>query len=215
MYFWGMIFKKDTAEQLADFLLQIKAIKLQPTKPFQWASGWKSPIYCDNRLTFIRQEMSKALVEKFEKPDVIAGVATGGIAHGALVAQELGIPFVYVRSAAKGHGMENLIEGKIESGQTVVVVEDLVSTGQSSVKAVQALRESGAIVKGLVSIFDYGFDTARSVFENEKCPFFSLSNYDILLERALANKYVSKKDEDLLRSWKSNPEAWGASLKIA
>jgi orotate phosphoribosyltransferase len=223
MYFWSMIFKKDTAEQLADFLLQIKAIKLQPTKPFQWASGWKSPIYCDNRLTlsfpkvrtFIRQEMSKALVEKFEKPDVIAGVATGGIAHGALVAQELGIPFVYVRSAAKGHGMENLIEGKLESGQTVVVVEDLVSTGQSSIKAVQALRESGAIVKGLVSIFDYGFDTARSVFEKEKCPFFSLSNYDILLERALANKYVSKTDEDLLRSWKNNPEAWGSSLKIA
>lgn len=182
-----------------------------------------SPIYCDNRLTlsfpkvrtFIRQEMSKALVEKFEKPDVIAGVATGGIAHGALVAQELGIPFVYVRSAAKGHGMENLIEGKLESGQTVVVVEDLVSTGQSSIKAVQALRESGAIVKGLVSIFDYGFDTARSVFEKEKCPFFSLSNYDILLERALANKYVSKTDEDLLRSWKNNPEAWGSSLKIA
>jgi orotate phosphoribosyltransferase len=218
-----MIFKKDTAEQLADFLLQIKAIKLQPTKPFQWASGWMSPIYCDNRLTlsfpkvrtFIRQEMSKALVEKFEKPDVIAGVATGGIAHGALVAQELGIPFVYVRSAAKGHGMENLIEGKLESGQTVVVVEDLVSTGQSSIKAVQALRDSGAIVKGLVSIFDYGFDTARSVFEKEKCPFFSLSNYDILLERALANKYVSKTDEDLLRSWKNNPEAWGSSLKIA
>jgi orotate phosphoribosyltransferase len=223
MYFWGMIFKKDTAEQLADFLLQIKAIKLQPTKPFIWASGWKSPIYCDNRLTlsfpkvrtFIRQEMSKALVEKFEKPDVIAGVATGGIAHGALVAQELGIPFVYVRSAAKGHGMENLIEGKIESGQTVVVVEDLVSTGQSSIKAVQALRESGAIVKGLVSIFDYGFDTARTLFEQEKCPFFSLSNYDVLLERALLNKYVSKSDEDLLRSWKTNPEAWGSSLKIA
>ena len=223
MYFWGMIFKKDTAEQLADFLLQIKAIKLQPTKPFIWASGWKSPIYCDNRLTlsfpkvrtFIRQEMSKALVEKFEKPDVIAGVATGGIAHGALVAQELGIPFVYVRSAAKGHGMENLIEGKIESGQTVVVVEDLVSTGQSSIKAVQALRESGAIVKGLVSIFDYGFDAARTLFEQEKCPFFSLSNYDVLLERALLNKYVSKSDEDLLRSWKTNPEAWGSSLKIA
>ena len=111
--------------------------------------------------------------------------------------------------------MENLIEGKLESGQTVVVVEDLVSTGQSSIKAVQALRESGAIVKGLVSIFDYGFDTARSVFEKEKCPFFSLSNYDILLERALANKYVSKTDEDLLRSWKNNPEAWGSSLKIA
>jgi orotate phosphoribosyltransferase len=223
MYFWAMIFKKDTAEQLADFLLQIKAIKLQPAKPFIWASGWKSPIYCDNRLTlsfpkvrtFIRQEMSKALVEKFEKPDVIAGVATGGIAHGALVAQELGIPFVYVRSAAKGHGMENLIEGKIESGQTVVVVEDLVSTGQSSIKAVQALRESGAIVKGLVSIFDYGFETARELFEKEKCPFFSLSNYDILLERALSNKYVSKNDEDLLRSWKNNPESWGSSLKIA
>lgn len=218
-----MIFKKDTAEQLADFLLQIKAIKLQPSKPFQWASGWMSPIYCDNRLTlsfpkvrtFIRQEMSKALVEKFEKPDVIAGVATGGIAHGALVAQELGIPFVYVRSAAKDHGLENLIEGKIDAGQTVVVVEDLVSTGQSSLKAVEALRQAGAIAKGLVSIFDYGFDKARSAFEKEKCPFFSLSNYDILLERAIIHKYVSKSDEDLLRAWKNNPENWGASLKIA
>jgi orotate phosphoribosyltransferase len=218
-----MIYNKDTAEQLADFLLQIKAIKLEPAKPFQWASGWMSPIYCDNRLTlsfpkvrtFIRQEMSKAVVEKFEKPDVIAGVATGGIAHGALVAQEIGIPFVYVRSASKGHGLENLIEGKIDRGQTVVVVEDLVSTGQSSIKAVQSLREAGAQVKGLISIFDYGFDHSKALFEKEKCPYFSLSNYDTLLVRALANKYVNKKDEELLKSWRSKPESWGGSLKIA
>lgn len=218
-----MIFKKDTAEQLADFLLQIKAIKLQPSKPFLWASGWKSPIYCDNRLTlsypkvrtFIRQEISKAIVEKFEKPDVIAGVATGGIAHGALVAQELGIPFIYVRAAAKGHGMENLVEGKVESGQTVVVIEDLISTGKSSLKAVQSLRESGAIVKGLVSIFDYGFDQAVQQFKEEKCPYFSLSNYEVLLDRALDNKYIGKEDEDQLRSWRDNPEAWGTTLKIA
>ena len=129
-----MLYNSDTASQLAEFLLQIKAIKLQPTKPFIWASGWKSPIYCDNRLTlsypkvrtFIRQQLTKAINENFELPDVIAGVATGGIAHGALVAQELGLPFVYIRSSAKGHGMENLIEGKIEAGQTVVVVEDLI-----------------------------------------------------------------------------------------
>lgn len=203
--------------------MQIKAIKLQPSKPFLWASGWKSPIYCDNRLTlsypkvrtFIRQEISRAILEKFEKPDVIAGVATGGIAHGALVAQELGIPFIYVRSAAKGHGMENLVEGKIESGQTVVVIEDLISTGQSSLKAVKSLREAGAIVKGLVSIFDYGFDVAQKQFKEEKCPYFSLSNYDVLLDRALDNKYIGKEEEEQLRSWKSNPESWGSTLKIA
>jgi orotate phosphoribosyltransferase len=218
-----MILNTDTAAQLSDFLLQIKAIKLQPSKPFQWASGWMSPIYCDNRLTlsypkvrtFIRQELSRAVQEKFGKPDVIAGVATGGIAHGALVAQELGIPFIYVRSSAKGHGMENLVEGKIEPGQTVVVIEDLISTGQSSLKAVKALKEAGAIVKGLVAIFDYGFDQAEKEFRNEKCPYFTLSNYTALLDRALQNKYIGREDEEQLRAWRIDPESWGNSLKIA
>jgi orotate phosphoribosyltransferase len=218
-----MLYNSDTASQLAEFLLQIKAIKLQPTKPFIWASGWKSPIYCDNRLTlsypkvrtFIRQQLTKAITENFELPDVIAGVATGGIAHGALVAQELGLPFVYIRSSAKGHGMENLIEGKIEAGQTVVVVEDLISTGQSSLKAVKSLRESGCIVKGLVSIFDYGFDLAVNNFKEEKCPFYSLSDYDSLLDQALKNEYISADEIEPLRTWRSHPESWGAALKIA
>jgi orotate phosphoribosyltransferase len=218
-----MIYKPDTASQLAEFLLQIKAIKLQPTKPFTWASGWKSPIYCDNRLTlsypkvrtFIRQELVHLITDKFEKPDVIAGVATGGIAVGALVAQELGLPFVYVRSEAKGHGMENLVEGKIEPGQTIVVIEDLISTGKSSIKAVKSLRDAGCIVKGLVSIFDYGFEVAQQNFKDEKCVYYSLSNYDCLLDEAVEKKYVATEEIALLRSWKDNPESWGSSLKIA
>ncbi len=204
-------------------MLQIKAIKLQPSKPFTWSSGWKSPIYCDNRLTlsfpkvrtFIRQELAKTIVSTFEKPDVIAGVATGGIAHGALVAQELGLPFIYVRAAAKGHGMENLVEGKIEKGQTVVVIEDLISTGQSSLNAVKALRAEGCIVKGLVSIFDYGFETAVTNFKNDKCSFYSLSNYEFLIQQALKHKYVEGEEIELLKSWNTNPESWGATLKIA
>lgn len=196
---------------------------MQPHKPFVWASGWKSPIYCDNRLTlsfpkvrtFIRQELSKVIINEFEKPDVIAGVATGGIAHGALVAQELGLPFVYVRSASKGHGMENLIEGVIESGQTVIVIEDLISTGQSSLKAVQALRNEGALVKGLLSIFDYGFSHAVEAFKEEKCPYFSLSDYEHLIAQAVAKKYVAKEDVAILKSWRENPESWSTALKIA
>jgi orotate phosphoribosyltransferase len=218
-----MIYNKDIATQLADFLLQIKAIKLQPSKPFIWASGWKSPIYCDNRLTlshpkvrtFIRQQLAKAIIEGFEKPDVIAGVATGGIAHGVLVAQELGLPFVYVRSMPKGHGMENLVEGKIEPGQTVVVVEDLISTGMSSLKTVKALRDAGCIVKGLLSIFDYGFEAAKAEFKAEKCPYYSLSNYESLLQQAVAHKYVAREEEEQLRSWRADPERWGSTLKIA
>lgn len=208
---------------MAEFLLQIKAIKLQPSKPFIWSSGWKSPIYCDNRLTlsypkvrtFIRQELAKLITDKFEKPDVIAGVATGGIAVGVLVAQELGLPFVYVRSEAKGHGMENLVEGKIEPGQTVVVIEDLISTGKSSIKAVKSLREAGCVVKGLVSIFDYGFDIALQNFKDEKCVYYSLSNYDSLLDEAVEKKYVALEEIELLKSWKNDPESWGSSLKIA
>lgn len=218
-----MLYNPDTASQLAEFLLQIKAIKLQPAKPFVWASGWKSPIYCDNRLTlshpkvrtFIRQQLSKVIIDNFELPDVIAGVATGGIAHGALVAQELGLPFVYVRSAPKGHGLENLVEGKIEAGQTVVVVEDLISTGKSSLNAVEALRETGCIVKGLVSIFDYGFDVAVENFAHAKCPFYSLSNYASLLDQALKNEYILAEDIKPLREWRTNPESWGSTLKIA
>lgn len=203
--------------------MQIKAIKLQPSKPFIWSSGWKSPIYCDNRLTlsypkvrtFIRQELANLITDKFDKPDVIAGVATGGIAVGVLVAQELGLPFVYVRSEAKGHGMENLVEGKIEPGQTVVVIEDLISTGKSSIKAVKSLRESGCVVKGLVSIFDYGFDIALQNFKDEKCVYYSLSNYDSLLDEAVEKKYVALEEIELLKSWKNDPESWGSSLKIA
>lgn len=218
-----MVSDKDVAAQLAEYLLQIKAIKLQPSQPFVWASGWKAPIYCDNRLTlsfpkvrtFIRQELARAINNHFEKPDVIAGVATGGIAHGALVAQELGLPFVYVRSSPKGHGLENCVEGKVESGQTVVVIEGLISTGQSSIKAIQALRETGCSIKGLVSIFDYGFEVAEKNFLEEKCPYFSLSNYDIILQQAVKNRYISREEAEKLKGWRANPETWGASLKIA
>jgi orotate phosphoribosyltransferase len=218
-----MIANKDIAAQLADFLLQIKAVKLQPSKPFTWSSGWISPIYCDNRLTlshpkvrtFIRQEMSKLILNTYEKPDVIAGVATGGIAIGALVAQELGLPFVYVRPSAKEHGLENLVEGKVDSGQTVVVIEDLISTGQSSLKAVKALRNEGCLVKGLVSIFDYGIDVAVKAFADEKCIFYSLSDYDCLIQQALKSKYIVKQDIEPLKTWRSNPESWSSNLKIA
>ena len=168
-----MILNNDRALKVAEFLLQIKAIKLQPTNPFTWASGWKSPIYCDNRKTlsypairtFIRQAYAEVILEKYGKPDFIAGVATGGIAQGALVAQELGIPFVYVRSTAKGHGLTNQIEGDFEAGQKVVVIEDLISTGGSSLKAVEALRNAGCEVKGLVAIFTYDFDVAKENFK--------------------------------------------------
>src|ERR1700741_4401829 len=154
----------DAAYKIAEYLLQIKAVKLQPDQPFTWASGWKSPIYCDNRKTlsypairtYIRQEFVNAINKDFAKPDVIAGVATGGIAQGALIAQELGLPFVYVRSEAKKHGLTNMIEGDVQKGQSVVVIEDLISTGGSSLKAVEALRERGCVVKGMAAIFTYG-----------------------------------------------------------
>jgi orotate phosphoribosyltransferase len=218
-----MISNKDIALQLADFLLQIKAVKLQPNKPFTWSSGWISPIYCDNRLTlshpkvrtFIRQEISRLIDQTFEKPDIIAGVATGGIAIGVLVAQELGLPFVYIRPKAKGHGLENLIEGKIESGQTAVVIEDLISTGQSSLNAVKALKHEGVIVKGMVSIFDYGFEVAKKAFAEEQCKYYALSDYEHLIQQALKSKYIDKQDVDSLKSWKSNPDTWGTNLKIA
>jgi orotate phosphoribosyltransferase len=206
-----------SSHKIAEYLLQIKAIKLQPENPFTWASGWKSPIYCDNRKTlsypvvrtFIRQQFVETIKKEFGKPDVIAGVATGGIAQGALVAQELGLPFVYVRSEAKKHGMTNMIEGVIEAGQSVVVIEDLISTGGSSLKAVEALREAGAVVKGMVAIFTYDFKTAADNFEAAKCQLITLSDYNILMDEALKNNYITEKDVDSLKKWREAPDKWG------
>ncbi len=206
----------DTASKVAEFLLQIKAIKLQPDQPFTWASGWKSPIYCDNRIslshprvrTYIRQELVKLIENKFGKPDLIAGVATAAIAPAVLVAEAMGLPFAYIRSSAKDHGRQNLIEGEISPQQTAVVIEDLVSTGGSSLKAVEELRNQGVIVKGLVSIFNYGFDIATDNFRKANCPFYSLSNYSILLRLAIENGYLKKDDLPLLESWRNDPSHW-------
>lgn len=211
-----MILNEDKALKVAEFLLQIKAIKLKPNDPFTWASGIKSPIYCDNRVTlsypqirtYIRQGYSESVLDHFGKPDVIAGVATGGIAQGALVAEELGIPFIYVRTEAKSHGMTNQIEGYFEPGQKVVVIEDLISTGGSSLKAVQALREAGLEVRGLVAIFTYGFELAHSNFAEAECPYITLTDYDIMLNKALANNLISEEELASLREWKVNPQEW-------
>ncbi len=211
-----MILNNDKALKVAEFLLQIKAVKLQPNNPFTWASGWNSPIYCDNRVTlsypairtFIRQTYTDAVLEYFGKPDVIAGVATGGIALGALVAQELGLPFIYIRSSAKGHGMGNLIEGHFEKGQKVVVIEDLISTGGSSIKAVEALKEAEMDVKGLIAIFTYGFSVADENFKNANVPYVTLTNYDFLIEEALRKDYITKNDLISLREWKDHPQTW-------
>jgi orotate phosphoribosyltransferase len=211
-----MILNNDKALKVAEFLLQIKAVKLQPSKPFTWASGWNSPIYCDNRITlsfpairtFIRQAYAESAIESFGKPDVIAGVATGGIAQGALVAQELGLPFIYVRNSSKGHGMGNQIEGHFEKGQKVVVIEDLISTGGSSVNAIEALKGAGLEVKGLIAIFTYGFKVADENFKKAGCPYVTLTNYDFLVEEALKKEYISESDLLSLREWKDNPEAW-------
>lgn len=207
---------EESALKVAEFLLQIKAIQLQPNKPFTWASGWKSPIYCDNRKslsfpkvrTYIRQQLAKAIVEQYGKPDVIAGVATGGIAQGALVAQELNLPYVYVRPEPKKHGLGNQVEGVIEKGQTVVLVEDLISTGKSSLNAVDALRDAGCEVKGMVAIFTYGFEVADENFKNSKCDIIALSDYDTLITQALKTKYIAKNDIETLKAWKENPGTW-------
>lgn len=208
--------EQETSMALASFLLQIKAIKLNPANPFTWASGLKSPIYCDNRVTlsypqvrtFIREGFVKMCLDKFGKPDVIAGVATGGIPQGALVAQELGLPFVYVRSEKKSHGMNNQVEGIINSGQSVVIIEDLVSTGKSSLNAVEALREKGAIIKGMLAIFTYGMDVAAENFKNNKCELFTLTNYNALIQKAAEERYIREDDLTSLMEWKNNPQAW-------
>jgi orotate phosphoribosyltransferase len=209
--------KSDIELKVAEFLLQIKAIKLQPNNPFTWASGWKSPIYCDNRVTlshpsvrtYIRQKLTQMIQEEFGSVDLIAGVATAGIPQGVLVAQELGLPFAYVRAKAKEHGTGSLIEGEIVEGQRVVVVEDLISTGKSSLAAVAALREAGLSVAGLVSIFTYGFDEAEENFKNAKCRYLSLSNYNTLIDYASEQSFIAESDNELLKKWRSNPAEWG------
>ena len=207
----------DIALKTAEYLLQIKAIKLNLQNPFTWASGWKSPIYCDNRTTlsypkirtFIRQQFAQLIRDEFGIPDVIAGVATGAIAQGALVAQELGLPFVYVRSEPKNHGLTNLIEGVVESGQSVVVIEDLISTGGSSLKAVQALREVGCDVKGMAAIFTYEFPKAIESFKKANCRLMTLSNYSTLLLQAVDSKFIKESDLKYLSTWREAPEIWG------
>jgi len=212
-----MIFNKDTAEKTAELLLQINAIKLNPRNPFTWASGWQSPIYCDNRITlsfpvvrnYIRDEFSKNIEKQFGKPDVIAGVATGAIGIGILVAESLGLPFVYVRPEPKKHGRLNQVEGYLQKGQNVIVVEDLISTGNSSLLAVEALKTAGANVKGMAAIFSYGFEVATDNFNNANVDLFTLSNYENLLPLAVSKKYISEEEEITLQEWRKNPSKWG------
>jgi orotate phosphoribosyltransferase len=211
-----MIYDKDSALRIAGELLKIKAVKLQPDNPFTWASGWKSPIYCDNRKTlsypmlrtFIRQKFSEIIDKEYGKPDVIAGIATGGIPQGVLVAQDLGLPFIYVRSNVKDHGLGNLIEGHYEAGQKVVVIEDLISTGGSSLLGVKALKDAGLHVKGLLAIFSYGFDLARESFSEASCPYITISDYDHLIEQALILEYIREEDLSTLKKWRELPSDW-------
>lgn len=211
-----MILDKSTAKKTAELLLQIKAIKLSPSDPYSWASGWKSPIYCDNRIAlsfpsvriFLKEEIAKIVEKEYGRPDAIAGVATGAIAIGVLVAQELGVPFVYVRPEPKKHGRKNQIEGHLESGQNVVVIEDLISTGRSSLNAVEALKTSRAVVKGMVAIFSYEFDIATTNFEQAHIRLTTLSNYSHLLEQATDSNYINESELIALEKWRRDPENW-------
>jgi len=212
-----MIFNKDTAEKTAELLLQINAIKLNPGNPFTWASGWKSPIYCDNRLilsfpmirNYVRDEFAKNIEKQFGKPDVIAGVATGAIGVGILVAESLGLPFVYVRPEPKKHGRQNQVEGFLQKGQNVVVVEDLISTGKSSLMAVEALRNEGANIKGMAAIFTYGFNVAEENFKDANVDLYTLSNYSNLLDLAVEKQYITEDDLSALQEWSVTPSTWG------
>lgn len=206
---------KNNAAKVADFLLQINAVKLQPSNPFKWASGWNSPIYCDNRKIlaypkireFIKNEFI-SLINDFDKPTCIAGVATGGIAIGAIVAEELGLPFCYVRSESKSHGMKNNIEGDLKLEDKVFVIEDLISSGKSSIKAIKDLKEFGVEICGLGAIFTYGFEVSENNFSNESCSFKTLSNYSVLLETALKNNYISNEELKTLIKWRNSPSTW-------
>lgn len=201
---------------VAEKLLKIKAVKLQPSIPFTWASGWKSPIYCDNRKTlsypvlrnFIKIQIARLIRENYPEVDAIAGVATGAIAQGAMVAEELGLPFVYVRSAPKDHGLENLIEGDLRPGQKVIVIEDLISTGGSSLKAVEAIRKDGCEVIGMIAIFTYGFPVAKEMFKKAGVELITLSNYEAILDVALASEYISENELETLQEWRKNPSEW-------
>ena len=207
---------KSLENRVAEKLLKIKAVKLQPSSPFTWASGWKSPIYCDNRKTlsypdlrkYIRNEIVHMVRAQFPDVEAIAGVATGAIAQGVLVAEELNLPFVYVRNAPKGHGLENLIEGDLKPGQNVVVIEDLISTGGSSLKAVEAVRKAGCKVLGMVAIFTYGFPSAAAVFEQAAVKLFTLSNYNAVLKAALDSDYIAEDELAMLEEWRKDPANW-------
>ena len=211
-----MIYNTDIAKQLAKSLLQINAIILQPNNPFKWASGWYSPIYCDNRKTlsypeirnYIRQGLAAIVKNHYKGANVIAGVATAGIPHGALVAEELGLPFIYVRSEAKEHGKKNQIEGNFEEGQSVILVEDLISSGKSSLDAVNVLRNAGMNVKGTVSIFTYGFDAATENFKEADSEYVSLCDYNTLLPKAIEQQYIDKSDLKVLQNWRESPSIW-------
>lgn len=205
------------SKRTAEFLLQINAIKLQPSNPFTWASGWKSPIYCDNRKTlsfpevrsFIAGSFATKIREMYPEAELIAGVATGAIAHGMLVADRLGLPFVYVRSGAKEHGLGNQIEGYYEQGQKTVVIEDLISTGGSSLNAVRALRDAGCQVQGMLAIFTYAFRKAEEAFNNEKCRLDTLANYPVLIDIAVNTGYIGQAEVETLKKWREEPSTWG------
>ena len=211
-----MILDLDTAKKTAELLLQINAIKLNPKNPFTWASGWRSPIYCDNRVIlshpqiriYVREQIVKQINKLYAKPDVIAGVATGAIGIGMLVADLMNLPFIYVRPDAKKHGRKNQIEGQYTSGQNVIVIEDLISTGNSSLVAVDALREADLKVKGMLSIFTYGFKVSYDNFKKNNVELNTLSSYDTLLEQALSTNYITDSDFQTLIKWKKDPKNW-------
>jgi orotate phosphoribosyltransferase len=215
-----MILDLNTAKKTVELLLQINAIKLNPKNPFTWASGWKSPIYCDNRVilshpkirVFVREQISKQINELYGKPEIIAGVATGAIGIGMLVADLMNLPFIYVRPNSKKHGRKNQIEGSFEKEQNVVVIEDLISTGNSSLVAVDALREAELKVKGMISIFTYGFPISYENFKKKNVELHTLSSYDILLEQALSTDYINEKDFKILSKWRKNPQDWESKI---
>ncbi|PQJ19313.1 orotate phosphoribosyltransferase [Nonlabens tegetincola] len=211
-----MVRDKNVAAKTAELLLQIKAIKLQPQEPFTWASGWKSPIYCDNRITlsypevrnYLKDQLSDLVKKMYGTPDVIAGVATGAIGIGMLVAHALDVPFIYVRPEPKKHGRKNQIEGHLKAGQNVVVIEDLISTGKSSLNAVKALKESGANVKGMLALFSYGFTFAVENFKEQDLELTTLSDYNHLIEKAVSAGLFNDEEKELLKSWRENPSQW-------
>jgi orotate phosphoribosyltransferase len=210
--------ESDTSVKLAEYLLKIKAVKLQPNDPFKWSSGWNSPIYCDNRITlsypeirtFIKEEMAAAILDKFEGATALCGVATAGVAIGGLVADHLNMPYAYCRPKPKEHGMKNQLEGRLDKSDNIIVVEDLISTGGSSLKVVEFLRNNGYNVLGMVSIFTYGFDLASDNFKNANCPFLSLGSYNELLEHAQSEGIIKESDLPVLESWRQDPANWNA-----